>query len=460
MTTYPLDLLKLIGGDEPRLNLITHPLCFYPYQVAIETLVSICGDNKPGYLITSEENVDIAIKLIKDGRSNDIRVTHYDDMTYPYLKAHGALVVFDSLYLMAGNADDLSNFKGTVKDLYEHNCQVIFIIDYGYPQKNINKIVPEFINKTLYINYNRIIKELTEPAFINQCHRDKELTLSEEYSTYIKKMLVNQKEISSNNFSHDVLYEQSTNPADGISESILSPKRFFNVMYPYNIARIIDEQPDVDKALYTIIRLFGMAEILKFAPKILRLFDTIKLNRFCKSDTRGAKHFILTGYPYYDAEVGTLKFGEYGGDLIYNLLTYKDTDTGAASEAQFSPNQVARLYRGDPAETIRKFNEPGSDILILIANEITPFDPVGVNHFHILDTKLLDAFYLIDKLYKNCPDGIPDLDIHLYPINYNDSSSPDTYNFKMFKKYYDMFKDERQARWDFEIAYPNFKDLS
>lgn len=460
--TTKINLLKQIGGDEPRLNLLTHPLCFYPYRVAITTLVHICGDTKPGYLITSEENVDNAVKLINDAGPNDIRVTHYGDTTYPYLKAHGALVIFDSIFLMAGEGDDIADFKGTIKDLYEHNCQVIFIIDYGYPQENINKMVPHFVDKTLYLNFNTAENAgfttsgskqiLSEPEFIVQCQRKKELTLSESDSKYIKDILKNQKELEPNNFEHDVLYLNPTNPPDGKIEPIISPKRFLNVLYPYNVARIIDEQPDIDKALYTIIRLFGTAEIFKFAPKILRLYDTITLNRTCKNDNKEAKHFILTGYPYYDDEVGVLKLGEYGGDLIYNLLTYKDTETGEFAQSKFSPEQVARLYRGDSTEIIKKFNEPGSDILILIANEIPPFDPAGVNHFHIIDTKLMDAFYLIDKLYKNCSDGTPNLDIHLYPINYNDSISPDTYDFKKFKDYYDIFKNERQMRWDFKLA--------
>jgi hypothetical protein len=467
--TIPTNLLKLIGGDEPRLNLLTHPLCFYPYRVAITTLVKICGDNKPGYLITSEGNVDIANHLIKESGPNDIKVAHYDDPTFPYLKAHGALVIFDSLYLMAGEGHNINDFKGTIRDLYEHNCQVIFIIDYGYPQENINKMVPHFIGKTHYINFDMIgsvgftvVKDkqiLNEPEFRNQCRRDKELTLSAESSKYITDILAGQKELPFNNFNHDILYFNPVNPPDGLTGDILSPKRFFNVVYPYNIARIIDEQPDVDKALYTIIRIFGTAEIFKFAPKIRRLYDTITMNRFCK-DSKGAKHFILTGYPYYDETVGASKFGEYGGDLIYNILTYKDTDTGMASDAQFNPNQVARLYRDDATEIIKKFNEPGSDILILIANELQPFDPAGVNHFHILDTKLMDAFYLIDKLYKNCTEGVPELDIHLYPINYNDSLSPDGKDFKSFQLFYNKFKDERQARWDFEQAYPIFKGLS
>ena len=438
------ELNKRIDIAPPKLNLLTHPLCYFPYDIGLSFLDYMCGQNRPGYLITSAQNIDIVKHKISESITGDIKVADYDDDTFPYLRARGALIVFDSLYMILGNVDNKDNitqFKNLIVKLYENRCTVVFIIDYGFSQEDINKLIPqeEFIDNTMYINFP-FGDNLREPVFKNQCKDDsKVMTITNKQEEILKA--IKSIELSPNNFFHDIIYYGK------IGEENVSYKRFFNIAYPYNVANIISEQDNIDSALQTVIHMFGREELLKDGPKIKRLYDILCLNT-CKTDGKGAKHIIFTGYPFDDDKLGLI-YGEYGGDIVYNLLTYNPGGSPC-----YEPNAVIRSYVGDVIENINKFNTDPS-IAILILNSMPPVIPKNVNHLHILDTRLDEAFNLIDVLYKPCGSGFPDMDIHLYPINYTNSMSHDSYDFKMFMGFFNKFKQERQERWEFQYAYPN-----
>jgi hypothetical protein len=200
-------------------------------------------------------------------------------------------------------------------------------------------------------------------------------------------------------------------------------------------------------------------KIYEYSPKFHKLNNVLSLNTTCRDKDTTARHLILTGYPL-GAEG---YFSEYGGDLIYKLLT-------AVDNAYCTPDQIMRLYSYDTIEEqIKMIDEFNNNLnyKVLIISDMPPAIPKEIHHFHVMDSKLDVAFELIDILYKNqnYPNLTePQLDIHLYyalrnrKLEEGSKMTPDSFDFLNLKLYTEKLREEMQARWDYKYAYKVRKD--
>jgi hypothetical protein len=456
--------IKLIERlRKTKLNLLTHTQNIYPYNVALEYLKDLCGTDKYGFLVTNEENIPAIQEIFSDYGDDyiykdTIFPVAYGDETLPYMRFADSVVIFDSLKMIA-SVDDIPAFKNILTKMYEKFHTVIIIADSDYDQADINKMVPFFAGDMTYLSDKKLADTLSFPK-INNCR--KPIFITEEQKVKIDNISIKNLE-GTNWYGQDMLYDSKIwiRVNDRLEED-QSPKRFFNIVYPYNVSKVIESSPNVDQGLTTVINLFGKAQVFKYTPKFMRLNDTLCL-KSCKEDGSKNRHLILTGYPILLED--NLYFGEYGGDLIYNLLT-----TELEGDCVYSPSEVMRLYVGDPVENMKLFNSD-TNYKILIANELPPIVPFNINHFHIMDTKLDVAFALIDILYKNHnyigQSPSPDLDIHLYYMSSRKEDSVnkeasrmtyESYDFHNFKLALNKMQTETVERWNYEYAYQVRKD--
>jgi hypothetical protein len=444
--------IKLVDHlRKTKLNLLTHSSNLYPHDVALAYLKSVCGNRHNGFIITQPGNIEeLNEKIAKDTDSN---IFAYPYSNAPedleYLRYADSVIIFDSLFMMVGDVDnknDIDNFEDIINTIYEKFSVAIFIVDSSYDQADINKLAPRFVNNISYLSDNAVTVggELIEPKIV-----DCKLDCASMTTMQIEKIrsTVKDENTDSLNWTNDKLYN---NTYDGI----YSPKRFFNVVYPFKVAETIDKAVNVDEGIQLVVNLFGIAEVLKYMPKMKRLYESLLLlYRHCKDDESIlARHLIFSGYPI-NINVGgvnEVQFGDYGGDLIYNLLTSE-----SLAEPLYEPSQIIRLYEGDPVENIRKFNSDPNKYKILIANTMPVYAPKGINHFHIMDTNLETAYDLIDVMFKNGNYGgkLPSLDIHLHyvyqEVDKNIKESYDSYDFKNLRANIEKFQQERKMRWDF-----------
>ena len=445
--------IKLIEHlRKTKLNLLTHSIDNYPYVVAFNYLNAILDKDRNGFIITLPHNIDKLQKMIDENSNGNIFVYPYTDNWHDleYIRFPDSVIIFDSLYMILGDVDNkncIDNFKFLLDSLYERFSVVMTIVDSSYDQADINKLAPHFPSNMSYLSdtASSTISEgkLSEPVIID-CKLDR-APITEKQNAIINQVVKNIN-IDSLNWTNDKLYINNIyKDADDKFQD--SPKRFFNVLYPFNVSDTIDKAATVDDGIQLVIDLFGIEEFLNYTPKIRRLYDKLLIaDRYCKDDSSVlARHVIFTGYPIYEGK--NVRFGEYGGDLIYNVLTY-------GKNPPYETSQVMRLYEGDPVENMKKFNED-KNYTILIANTMPVYAPQGIHHFHVIDTNMETAFDLIDIMFKNDNyDGkTAYLDIHLH-YTYNDKGSGsqmtyDSYDFKNFREYIEKFQQERQLRWDY-----------
>lgn len=431
-----------------KLNLLTHSSNYYPYDVAYEYLKKVCGNRHNGFIITQPGNIEaLNENIAKDGESTIFAYPYSEaPEDLEYLRYADSVIIFDSLFMMVGNVDskdDIKNFEKIIDTIYEKFSVAIFLVDSSYDQADINKLAPHFVNNISYLSDTAVMfgGKLMEPEIID-CKLDR-APITNIQSEKIRST-VKDENTDSLNWTNDKLYNNTYG-------NIFSPKRFFNVVYPFKVAETIDKAVNVDEGIQLVIDLFGVSEFLKNMPKMKRLYDSLSLlYKHCKDDDSVlARHLIFTGYPINVNVEGEnqLQFGGYGGDLIYNLLVNNDV-------AIYEPSQVMRLYIGDPVENIKKFNSD-STYKVLIANTMPVYAPKEINHFHIMDTNLETAFDLIDVMFKNGNYKVspPSLDIHLHYV-YEEKDKRiqetyDSYDFKNLRANIEKFQQERKMRWDF-----------
>jgi hypothetical protein len=436
-----------------KLNLLTHSSNHYPHIVAYTYLQNICGNRHNGFVITQPDNIEDLETKIRDATTSRIFAYPYSDNNIEdleYLQYADSVIIFDSLFMMIGDIDDkekIHNFKYIIEEIYKKFSVVIFIVDSTYDQADINKLAPYFVNNMSYLSDNVLPPGEPIESKIIDCKLKRKNMTNMQIAKIDK--IVNNENIDSRNWTNDKLY---TNTYDGI----YSPKRFFNVVYPFKVAETIDSAVDNDEGLELVVNLFGIDEFLSYMPKMKSLYDDITLNKHCKSDSSSiSRRLIFTGYPINLKN--EVQFGEYGGDLIYNLLINKEAPIYDAS-------QVMRLYVGDPVENIKKFNSD-PNYKILIANAMPAYAPQKINHFHIMDTNLETAFELIDVMFKNnnYDKLFPSLDIHLHYIykeigegkDKHKQETLDSYDFKNLRANINKFQEERKMRWNFGLKVSN-----
>jgi len=445
-----------------KLNLLTHSSNYYPCDIAYEYLKKVCGNRHNGFIITQPQNIEALNEKITNNRESTIFAYPYSNAPedLEYLRYADSIIIFDSLFMMVGNVDsekDIENFQEIIDTIYKKFSVAIFLVDSSYDQADINKLAPHFVNNISYLSDTAVTfgGRLIEPEIID-CKLDRAL-ITNMQSEKIRST-VKDENTDSLNWTNDKLYnntyivEIDKKDKKGKTEKVFSPKRFFNVVYPFKVAETIDKAANVDEGIQLVIDLFGIPYFLENMPKMKRLYDRLSLLKDCKDDDSVlARHLIFTGYPINVNVEGEnqLQFGEYGGDLIYNLLVNNDV-------AIYDASQVMRLYIGDPVENIKKFNSDPT-YKVLIANTMPVYAPKEINHFHIMDTNLETAFDLIDVMFKNGNYEVspPSLDIHLHYV-YEEKDKRiqetyDSYDFKNLRTNIEKFQQERKMRWDFGL---------
>jgi hypothetical protein len=453
--------------ERTRLNLLTHTQNIYPYCVGIAYLKLLCGGRDNGFLITSSGNLEAAQKILNEYTGDNIVALSEDEEPWEvYMKYPRSIIIFDSLKSILVNPELL---KINIDAIYERGSVVIFIVDYDFPQAEINKLAPTFVNDMTYLSDTFCSNELKVP----EIKEFKEYTCGGEVkddSIYLTGLQIeklgdilndNNINIPANNwYGNDELYALD-NPITDMEKQ--SRKRFFNIVYPFNVAKTIEDYRQnglLEDGIEVVINLFGVHKIYEYSPKFHKLNNVLQMNTTCKGkEDATARHLILTGYPI--TEEGY--FSEYGGDLIYKLLT-------AVDNPYCTPDQIMRLYLYSTIEEqIKMIDEFNNNLnyKVLIISDMPPAIPKEVHHFHIMDSKLDVAFELIDILYKNqnYPNLTePQLDIHLYyalrnrPPGDGSKMTPDSFDFLNLKLYIEKLREEMRARWNYEYAYKVRKD--
>jgi hypothetical protein len=381
-----------------KLNLLTHSQNIYPYCVGVAYLEKLCSDSKQGFLITSDF-FEQAEELISEATGKDIHAIQFTDSDVIINLAQynaNSVFIFDNLkdFIVAPIA-----LKIMLDKIYENFCVAIFIIDQDLEQSLINKLIErkDYIGQMSYLSDTTCYDELKVPTI-----KDHPINgLAPLQQVAFDKIKSSKLNINGNNWSNDVLHDYDI-VLESELEDARSVKRFFNIVYPYKVTNTINEYKRdnmADNALDIVIDIFGKEEIFKFTPKFLELVNTLTL-------VKDKKHLILTGYPIAG---DNLYFTEYGGDLIYKLLT-------SGENPPFPPEAIMRLYLQDDQDaSIDEFNS-NENYKILIINGMPPKIPTNIAHFHVMDTYLEEAYNLINILYKNQNYNlsIPDLTINLY----------------------------------------------
>lgn len=433
MKVYKQDLSDIVRNY--LLSFLTHSNSLHSYRVAFEYIRCMILNNRSqyGFIVTDQFKLESLRQLIVDNEYDDIIIaTTYDDPVY--LHEDNSVIIFDSLKNLMGNFhEDIESrkfFYNLLNRLKSKFNQVIAIVDNDMYQEDIAKVCSIDPKMFLYLSDKQFtfINKETNMLYYPKIH-DEIAIITKEQEAKLNSIIPKSDTPEPLNWINDE-YRIPGN----LSE--ISPKKYFNIVYPYQIEAAIKSQANLSTLDY-IIDIFGEGEILKFAPKFRKLFDKITM-----SLDEGLRHVIFTAYPNISDDGND---GDFGGDLIWILLTKKYN------------LRAERLYDSSSDEekfdTLQRYNNGEFDILITNCYFMIP--PVNVNHFHVIDSDLKTAFDMIDVIYKDINYGKeqnPDFDIHLYYLLKDEKELPratfDSYDFYGMKNYIQTLNYEKNERWD------------
>ncbi len=427
------------------LGLITCGDDIYPYRIAFNYARALVLHDKSQYafIVTKEEFVDsLQEEINNNGLDEYMIVTTYEEPVF--LGYDNSIVVFDSLATIMGDfsEDNIRNLFIMLNKLNQKFCQVLAITDYNMTNEEISKLCKLQPESFIYLSDHAAGTQITMP--------DKKLyfpRLVEDDITMTKE-----QEIKINSIIKDApaplnwINDEYRLPTDKYkdAEGFISPKKYFNIVYPYNVESAIKNNYDSIDALESIVNLFGPKEVLKYSPKFKTIIDDIvKTKTKDGIDNIFSRRVIFTAYPNVDDDN---KDGDFGGDLLWIYL--KDVE-GLSVKCLYNYHSYE-----EKMAIMQDFNSGDTNILITNCYFIIP--PLNVDHFHIVDSDLETAFNMIDVMFKNLGYGSattsPSLDVHLHYVQRDKSEKArityDSYDFGCLKDYILGLQEGKQKRFN------------
>jgi hypothetical protein len=428
------------------LGLITCADYIYPHRIAFNyaQALALRDGSQYAFIVTIDIYVESLQELIDESGLGDyIIVTTYDEPVF--LRYDNSIVIFDSLSSLMGDFSDNTNVRNLfimLKTLNDKFCQVLAVIDSNMSNESITQLCGVQPESFIFLSdhaagteFDSTTGKLYFPRMI-EC----DITMTKEQEIKINSIIKDQPDplnwlSDKYRIANDKYKDEEGNP--------LSPKKYFNIVYPFNVEKAIKDNYDTIETLESIVNLFGPKEILKHSPKFRDIIDNII--KYKKKDGAEiySRRVIFTAYPNVDNNDTD---GDFGGDLLWIYLK------------EIEGLNVKCLYNyhsyEDKMSIMQDFNEGDTNILITNCYFVTT--PKNVDHFHIVDSDLKTAFDMIDVMFKKLNYGTensnPTLDVHLHYTQKDKSENSrltyDSFDFICFKEYILRLQDEKQRRFD------------
>lgn len=428
------------------LGLITCADYIYPHRIAFNyaQALALRDGSQYAFIVTSDTYLESLQELIIDSGLGDyIIVTTYEEPVF--LQYDNSIVIFDSLSSLMGDFNDESNIRNLflmLNKLSDKFCQVLAVIDSNMTNESITQLCTLQPESFIYLadhaagtEFDSTTGKLYFPRMV-EC----DITITKEQEIKINSIIKDKPDPL--NWLSDK-YRIANNEYLDEYNNPLSPKKYFNIVYPFNVEKAIKDNYDTIETLESIVNLFGPKEILKHSPKIKDVIDNIIKHKKKDGAEIYSRRVIFTAYPNVDNNDTD---GDFGGDLLWIYLK------------EIEGLNVKCLYNYHSYEEkmsiMQDFNE--GDTNILITNCYFVATPKNVDHFHIIDSDLKTAFDMIDVMFKKLDYGTensnPTLDVHLHYVQ-ADKTQPsrltyDSFDFICFKEYVLQLQAEKQKRFD------------
>jgi len=426
------------------IGVLTYSPLAFPWNVAVTYMELILTKEyyQQGCIITQnkEEVLDILAVSTED-YSEKISVFDYADEIEDCTALNNGVAIFDSLNMISLDGERFVDIVRLLKKKYN---MVLILTDFDTDNKSIAEMLSNFSpEKIVYLSDH----SFTQVDNNNTLDRFKVVRYDTKL-TDVQKLKI--KEIFDTDSNVNAILTVN-NPLEK-DEYIDIVRRYFNVVYPFEIEKLInsgDEEISGD----LIIKIFGYQKVLQYAPKIAKLIDIVNLN--C---AEFKKHVIFSAFDDFS-----------GTKLIKILLENLD-----AEQEKYQIVTIDKDMTDDEkTEAIDFYNS--IDTGILITSEAFTEYPKFVNYFHIMDGFLLDSVDMINKIYK---DQNYKATIHFdYPtvqpltVNIYSASSEGDVKYTIDKYYMDSLQNklelicqDQQERYDIgykvkdSTVYPPYKN--
>lgn len=418
------------------IGVLTYSPLAFPWNTAVVYMELILTKDyyQQGCIITQnkEETLDILTKTTED-YSEKISVFDYEDEIEDCTALNNGVAIFDSLNMISLDGERFVNIVRLLKKKYN---MVLVLTDFDTDNKSIAEMLSNFRpEKIVYLSD----RSFTQVGDNNTLDRFKvvryDTKLTDVQKIKIKEVFDTDSDVSS------IL--AVNNPLEK-DEYIDIVRRYFNVVYPFEIEKLInsgDEEISGD----LIIKIFGYQKVLQYAPKIAKLLDIVISN--C-ADFK--KHVIFSAFDDFS-----------GTKLIEILLDNLDAET----QKYFIITIDKDMTDEEKIEKIEIFNK--ADTGILITSEAFIDYPKLVDYFHIMDGFLLDSVDMINKIYKSHFEYsiAQPLIVNIYSTSSDDDVkySIDKYYMDGLQNKLELICQDRQERYDIgykvkdSTVYPPYK---
>lgn len=375
-----------------NLAVVTTSDKIFSYRTAYCIAKNCTKENQKVHIFTNF--IDECQNLINDSNDYDVINCLGYDQVNEITDFGNRLVIFDDIESLY----NLEN-KNILRILLENNDSIVAICNYDTIYLHRDEKSPD--EKTLY---DLIMEKFSidEPTILLTYSLTSVKNLCEEFSicyegsklTKLQKEKINTinyvNELGENNLGTYIKNECTEDSCNTLNELI----QYANIVYPFNIEQLIENGenlPDIDALFETI----GCAELLKNAPKIKKLHDIILNTR--RFDDTGPKqrHIIYTFYPGY-----------YGAQFLQSLFNYSDSTSTDENDNfncifidpfnSFEDNEVLMNNWNNELDATGDFKH---QILIICGALITM--PILTDHYHILDTNIIEAYAQYINIIKS-----------------------------------------------------------
>lgn len=359
------------------------------YVVAVETAKKTVLTGQSAYIVSN--NYQIVNQILRnDGVDNYINAIPYGSVNN-LLRAVSSLIIFDDLDFLL----TIDDYDDLIKNLNMNNNFKIALINYPNVYYSLNYDVTDQIDKLTHLFNKEPL--LLFGCFASQITNDDKLGSFQIGTLPMPKFVCKQTVMTMDQLTKiegyrstygggKLEYSNWTQSTDEMGETPEAIQKVCNILYPFEIQSIFENNQEVPD-FYSLVRVLGYKVLFQNSPKFLELYDTISLNLRSNEGVK-QRHIIHTGFnDYFGGKILKVLFDSVGENPIKTL---------------YISNEYSSQYKLD---LIRKFNDETEDdgtykYQVLIINNIPPIRPTNVNHFHILDVDLREAYEMVGEIFK------------------------------------------------------------